>query len=62
MFGVFLNTDEPGGEPWPHRLVDAAESRQSFILIRGSAGRRGDKVARRFVSLLAPDEKPFAIR
>lgn len=59
MFGVFLNTDEPGGEPWPHRLVDSAEPRQSYILIRGSPGRQGDKVPRRFVSLLAPDEKPF---
>ncbi len=59
MFGVFLNTDEPGGEPWPHRLVDSTETRQSFILIRGSPGRHGDKVPRRFVSLLAPDEKPF---
>ena len=59
MFGVFLNTDEPGGEPWPHRLADATESRQSYILIRGSAGRRGDQVPNRFVSLLAPDEKPF---
>ncbi|MEZ6075364.1 MAG: DUF1549 domain-containing protein [Pirellulaceae bacterium] len=59
MSGVFLNTDEPGGEPWPHRLIDSPEPRQSFILIRGSPGRHGDKVPRRFVSLLAPDEKPF---
>ena len=59
MSGVFYNTDEPGGEPWPHRLVDSAEDRQAFILLRGSPGRRGDPVPRRFVSLLAPDETPF---
>ncbi len=60
LFGVFLNTDEPGGEPWPHRLVDAADERPSFILIRGSPGNRGAQVERRFVSLLAPDERPFS--
>ncbi len=59
MFGVFLNTDEPGGEPWPHRMVDSDERRDSFILIRGSPGNRGAQVPRRFVSLLAPEEKPF---
>ncbi|MCC6509885.1 MAG: DUF1553 domain-containing protein, partial [Pirellulaceae bacterium] len=59
LFGVFLNTDEPGGEPWPHRLADSGEARDSFILIRGSPGNRGDKVPRRFVSFLAPEEQPF---
>ncbi len=59
LSGVFYNTDEPGGEPWPHRLVDSTEDRQAFILIRGSPGRRGDPVPRRFISLLAPDETPF---
>ncbi len=60
MSGVFLNTDEPGGEPWPHRLKDSEESRESFILVRGSPGNRGDKVDRRFVTFLAPEEKVFA--
>jgi hypothetical protein len=60
LYGVFLNTDEPGGEPWPHRLVDAAENRESHILIRGSPGNRGERVERRFVSVLAPDAQPFA--
>ncbi len=59
LFGVFLNTDEPGGEPWPHRLTDSAERRESFILIRGSPFNRGPQVAPRFVSFLARDEKPF---
>lgn len=60
LFGVFLNTDEPGGEPWPHRLVDSNERRESFILIRGSPSNRGPQVAPRFVSFLATDEKPFS--
>lgn len=59
MAGVFLNTDEPGGDPWPHRLKDSDESRQSFILVRGSPGNRGDKVDRKFVSFLAPEGEAF---
>lgn len=59
MAGVFLNTDEPGGDPWPHRLADTPNNRDSFILLRGSPGRRGDKVERRFVSFLAPEEAGF---
>jgi hypothetical protein len=61
LYGVFLNTEEPGGEPWPHRLVDSAENRESHILIRGSPGNRGERVDRRFVSVLAPDAEPFAV-
>ncbi len=60
MAGVFLNTDEPGGEPWPHRLKDSEENRQSFILVRGNARSPGDKVDRRFVSFLDADGQPFA--
>lgn len=60
LFGVFLNTDEPGGEPWPHRLVDSKERRNSFILIRGNPSNPGAQVAPRFVSILARDEQPFA--
>ncbi len=59
LFGVFLNTDEPGGEPWPHRLVDAHDQRDSYILLRGSPSNRGAKVDRRFVGLLAADLAPF---
>ena len=59
LVGVFLNTEEPGGAPWPHRLVDTSEQRESHILIRGSPGNRGPQVPRRFVSLLAPQEEPF---
>ncbi len=59
LFGVFLNTDEPGGEPFPHRLTDSKENRKSHILIRGSPGNRGDEVPRRFVSFLTPSAEKF---
>jgi len=59
LSGVFLNTDEPGGEPFAHRLVDAEKERESRILVRGNPSNPGDKVSRRFVTFLAPDEVPF---
>lgn len=59
MYGVFLNTEEPGGDPWPHRVTDSGELRKSFILIRGAAGNRGAEVPLQFISFLAPDNKPF---
>lgn len=59
MYGVFLNTEEPGGEPFLHRLADTSENRKSFVLVRGSAGNRGAEVPRRFVSFLSPDKAAF---
>ncbi len=59
LYGIFLNTEEPGGEPWPHRLSESAENRKSFVLVRGQPGNRGDEVQRRFVSFLSPDKETF---
>ena len=59
LSGVFLNTDEPGGEPFAHRLTDSPDERESRILMRGNPGSPGDKVARRFVTFFAPQEQPF---
>lgn len=59
LYGVFLNTDEPGGDPFPHRLIDSKEDRKSRILLRGNPGNPGDEVPRRFVSFLAPQAAPF---
>ncbi len=61
LFGVLLNTDEPGGGAWPHRLADSTEDRASHVLIRGSPRNQGEQVDRRFVALLAPDKVPFSI-
>ncbi len=59
LYGVFLNTDEPGGEPFPHRLVDSKEDRKAHILVRGNPGNPGAEVPRRFVSFLEPKAAPF---
>jgi hypothetical protein len=55
LYGVFLNSDEPGGDPSPLRLVDSADDRQAFVFLRGQAGNHGDKVNRKFVKFLSPD-------
>lgn len=59
LYGVFLNTDEPGGEPFSHRLTDSKEDRKSHILVRGNPGNRGDEVPRRFVGFLSPQAASF---
>lgn len=59
LYGIFQNTQEPGGEPWPHRLAEADKLRDAFVLVRGQAGNRGDKVPRRFVSFLSSDNRTF---
>lgn len=59
LYGVFLNTDEPGGEPFAHRLADAGEQREARILVRGNPGNPGEVVQRRFVTFLEPSETPF---
>lgn len=60
LYGVFLNTDEPGGAPFAHRLAEAAENRKSFVFIRGNARSPGAEVERRFVSFLSPDSAAFS--
>ncbi|MEM8733583.1 MAG: PSD1 and planctomycete cytochrome C domain-containing protein, partial [Planctomycetota bacterium] len=59
LYGVFMNCSEPKDGKWAHQLQDAEKMRDSFVLLRGKAGSRGDKVPRRFVSFLAPDEESF---
>ncbi|MFN3189512.1 MAG: PSD1 and planctomycete cytochrome C domain-containing protein [Aureliella sp.] len=59
LYGVFMNCSEPKEGKWAHQLKDAEQMRDSFVLLRGKAGRRGDKVPRRFVSFLSPDEASF---
>ena len=59
LSGVFLNTDEPGGEPFLHRLADSPDARESRILMRGNPSSPGDMVPRRFVTFFAPQEQPF---
>ncbi len=53
LHGVFVNSEEPGGDPSPMRLVDRAEQRPSYILLRGQPGNRGDQIERQFVRFLS---------
>lgn len=55
LSGVFQNSEEPGGDPWPHRLIASKLERKSFILLRGTPGNLGDEVPQRFVSFLSRD-------
>ncbi len=59
LAGIFLNSNEPGDGPWPHRLQDAEQLQDSYVLYRGSPSNRGPKVERKFVSFLAKDQRPF---
>ncbi len=54
MYGILLNTDEPGGAPFAHRLSEATDPRTAHVLLRGNPGNRGDAVPRRFVGFLSP--------
>ncbi len=55
LHGVFVNSEEPGGDPSPMRLVDRAEQRPSYILLRGQPGNRGDQIERQFVRFLSKE-------
>jgi len=55
LYGIFLNSEEPGGEPSPLRLVDSTQEKQAFIFLRGAAHNHGEKVDRRFVRFLSAD-------
>lgn len=54
--GVFLNSEEPGDEPSPLRLIDRPSQQPSFILLRGQPGNRGKKIKRQFIRFLSPEE------
>lgn len=55
MYGIFLNSDEPGGDPSPLRLVDSPNEKPAFIFLRGQAHNRGEQVPRRFVKFLSEE-------
>ncbi|RMF38066.1 MAG: DUF1553 domain-containing protein [Planctomycetota bacterium] len=61
LAGVFLNCQEPGGEPFLHRLVDAEKIRPAFVLLRGNPRSIGPQVPRRFVHFLDPEAEPFPL-
>jgi hypothetical protein len=60
LYGIFDSSHEPKDDPSPLRLVDRPEPREPVVFVRGSAGRRGDKVPRRFLTAFSGDEaQPF---
>ena len=60
LYGVFDSSEEPGGDPWPLRLVDRDKAREPVVFVRGSPGNRGPEVARRFLTALSDGEpQPF---
>ncbi|MEZ6062764.1 MAG: PSD1 and planctomycete cytochrome C domain-containing protein [Planctomycetaceae bacterium] len=60
LYGVFDSSDEPGGEPWPLRLVDRDQPREPVVFLRGSPGNRGPQVTRHFLTALSAGEpEPF---
>jgi hypothetical protein len=60
LYGVFASSEEKPREDGPPMLVDAKEPVQPVIFLRGIPGNRGPKVDRRFLTCLAPKNKPKA--
>ena len=56
LYGVFNSSHEPKNDPSPLRLVDHDKPREPVIFIRGSAGNRGDRVSRHFLTALSAGE------
>lgn len=60
LYGVFDSSHEPKDEPSPLRLVDHAKPREPSIFLRGSAGNRGERVTRHFLTAFSANEpQPF---
>ena len=56
LFGVFDSSHEPKDEPSTLRLVDHDKPREPVIFVRGSAGNRGERVSRHFLTALSDGE------
>jgi len=60
LYGVFDSSHEPKDEPSTLRLVDHDKPREPVIFVRGSAGNRGPRVTRHFLTALSKAEpQPF---
>ncbi len=54
-----LNVDSPGAPPRAMVVFDNPAPTEPVVFVRGNAGRRGDKVPRRFPRILAPEAMAF---
>jgi hypothetical protein len=58
LYGVFASSEERPRDDAPPMLVEAERVVDPVIFLRGSPGNRGPKVDRRFLTCLAPENKP----
>ncbi len=58
LYGVFASSEEKPRDDAPPMLVEAERIVDPVIFLRGSPGNRGPKVDRRFLTCLAPENKP----
>jgi hypothetical protein len=58
LYGVFASSQEKSRDDAPPVLVEAERLVDPVIFLRGSPGNRGPKVDRRFLTCLAPGNKP----
>ncbi|HJQ80831.1 MAG TPA: PSD1 and planctomycete cytochrome C domain-containing protein [Lacipirellulaceae bacterium] len=58
LYGVFASSQEKARDDAPPMLVEAERLVDPVIFLRGSPGNRGPKVDRRFLTCLAPENKP----
>lgn len=55
-----VESTHPGAPPRAMTLVDDEKPSNAFVMLRGEASRRGDRVPRQFISVLSPGpRKPF---
>jgi hypothetical protein len=62
LFGVFASATEKPREDAPPQLVDGAKPYDPVVFLRGSPGRPGPRVDRRFIEILSPNRKPVAFQ
>jgi len=55
LASAYMESDEPGGDPSPMRLIDRVDQGPTHILLRGNPGNQGPEVPRRFIAFLQPD-------
>ncbi len=60
LYGVFASTHEPDRKKTTVRLADLPKPFDPYVFLRGKPQNRGERVPRRFLSVLAPDAAPFS--
>ena len=58
LYGVFASSDEPKDGAFPMRLVDKPEPHNVKVFIRGNAGNHGPEAPRKFLEVVAGQDRP----